>query len=87
MQRRNFIQAASGAVAMPYYVPARAFGANDRVNVGIIGIGGRASWLVKNEEWAGAQIVAVADCWKQRLDEASKLRPDAEKWAKYTDYR
>jgi predicted dehydrogenase len=87
MHRRQFVTSSAGVLGFPYYVPARAFGAGDRVNVGIIGVGGRASWLLKNEEWAGAQIVSIADCWKSRLAEAAKLRPDGEKWGKYTDYR
>ena len=41
LSRRRFVQtaaAASAAVAAPYYVPARAFGANERVITGAIGV-------------------------------------------------
>ena len=62
-------------------------GANDRIRVGFIGAGGRAKWLMKNEQFTGAQIVAVADCWPQRLAELEGIRPDAGDWKRYTHYR
>lgn len=64
-----------------------AIGANDRIRLGFIGAGGRAKWLMKNERFTGAEIVAVADCWPQRLEELAGIRPEAERWTKYTDYR
>ena len=39
MDRRNFI---AGAAA-PLFVPASAFGANDRISYGVIATGGRGS--------------------------------------------
>ena len=44
LSRRRFLQtaaAASAAIAAPYFVPARAFGANERVNLGFIGVKNR----------------------------------------------
>src|SRR5947199_10746007 len=40
VSRRRFLQttaAASSLFAAPYFIPARAFGANERVNLGFIG--------------------------------------------------
>ncbi|MEO8662708.1 MAG: Gfo/Idh/MocA family oxidoreductase [Bryobacteraceae bacterium] len=82
MNRRTFLQAAS-AVALPF---SRAMGANDRIRVGFIGMGGRAKWLI-GYNMPGTEIVAVADCHFPRCFEAAKVRPDAEKWTKYQDYR
>lgn len=68
-------------------VPARVFGANDRIQLGLIGLGGRCKWLVTNEGMPGAQIVSVADCFAPRLDLAAKWVPEGDQWHKYRDYR
>ena len=81
MKRRTFL----GAAAAPAL--ARAVGANDRIRLGFIGLGGRARWLITNEEYPGAEIVAVADCFLPRCYEAAKLREAGERWGKYQDYR
>ena len=57
--RRHFLAAAAAAVAAPYVVPARAFGANDRVNIGYIGCGRRADGL--RGVPGGAHVIALAD--------------------------
>jgi predicted dehydrogenase len=62
-------------------------GANDRINVGFIGLGGRAKWIVTNDGLAGAQIVAVADCFLPRCRAAAQWLPESEKWKQYHDYR
>ncbi|MCC7338288.1 MAG: twin-arginine translocation signal domain-containing protein, partial [Pirellulaceae bacterium] len=45
LARRNFLKSATGlAVSLgtaPYFVPRSAFGANERINTGHIGTGGR----------------------------------------------
>jgi predicted dehydrogenase len=84
MNRRNFLKATAAA---PSFVPSRVFGANDRIRLGFIGLGGRARWLITNEEYPGAEIVAVADCYLPRCYEAAKLREAGERWGKYPDYR
>lgn len=87
MNRRRLLQTAMGVVAFPYIARPAVRGANDRLQIGFIGVGGRAKWLMKNELFVGADITAVADCWQQRLDEAVTLRPEGSKWAKFDDYR
>jgi predicted dehydrogenase len=86
MRRRDFL-GSSAAVAFPFVAPRSVLGANDRIEVGIIGVGGRAKWLIEHEDFGDARIVAIADCFAPRLTEASKLHPQGEKWAKYTEYR
>ncbi|MCW5981507.1 MAG: Gfo/Idh/MocA family oxidoreductase [Bryobacteraceae bacterium] len=83
MDRRSFVQLA----AAPAFVPASAFGANDRIDIGFIGLGGRARWLIEHEEFPGGQIVAVADCMLSQCYEAAKLKPSGERWKKYPGYR
>ena len=43
MRRRDFLRRSAAA---PLFLPARVFGANDRIRVGFIGLGGRARWLL-----------------------------------------
>ena len=81
MTRRELL----GAAAM--YVPARASGANDRIQLGFIGLGGRARWMIKNESFPGAEIVALADCYLPQCSRAAEIKPEGKRWKKYHDYR
>ncbi|HRY51210.1 MAG TPA: Gfo/Idh/MocA family oxidoreductase [Candidatus Paceibacterota bacterium] len=96
MKRRDFLRrsaAATAAIALPTFAPsgvfaaARRLGANDRIQVGFIGVGGRARWIMTKEELPGAQIVAVADCFLPRCDEAASKVAGGDRWKKYQDYR
>ena len=87
MNRRHFLKTSAAAGSFPYVAPPTVLGANDRIQVGIIGLGGRARWLIQHGDFGDARIAAVADCWLPRCAEAAKLHPDGEKWAKYQDYR
>ena len=76
LSRRSFLQtsaAASALFAAPYFVPARAFGANERIVTGHIGVGpqGKVNLkaLLKN-------AAAVCDVDKSRAAEAAKLVTD-----------
>jgi predicted dehydrogenase len=62
-------------------------GANDRIRLGFIGLGGRARWIMTSEGLPGAQVVAVADCYLPRCHEVAKIVPGGEKWSKYQQYR
>ncbi len=86
MKRREFLKSSSAVVtAFPWVAASTVRGANDRINVGFVGVGGRATWLLKNEDFAPHRIKAIADCWAPRLDTAAKLIPGEVE--KYTDYR
>jgi predicted dehydrogenase len=97
MRRRDFLRrgtAAAAAFSIPYYVPSRVLaapdrpGANDRFRVGFIGAGGRARQLMTHEKLdTHADIVAVADCFLPRIDEAAKITPGSEKWKRYQNYQ
>jgi predicted dehydrogenase len=91
--RRKFIKraaATSTALALPTFVPARVLGreglpgANEEILIGFIGTGGRARQLMDQVPEAG-RIVAIADCYKQRLTET--LDQKKAKWSAYQDYR
>ena len=76
--RREFIKksgAAAGA-ALLATTPARVLGANDRVRIGMIGVGGRGQDLLKQVlALPNVQLVAIADIYSRRREEAQKLVP------------
>ena len=91
--RRRFIAQASGlagAVAAPYFVPASVFatptrpGANDRIVLGIIGMGERGNQLLSNIPATGT-VAAVCDA-DSRKTAAASVKHGAS-WAQYSDYR
>jgi predicted dehydrogenase len=66
-RRTFFAGAATAAGAL------RVAAAGDRVRLGLIGCGGRGKHLVHMAQLAGgAEFVAIADAWDQRMDEAEK---------------
>ena len=65
--RRSFLQA-SGLTALS---ASRVWGANDRVQVGGLGTGGRGTYVMRQaKEFGNVEIVALADINKLRLEEA-----------------
>jgi predicted dehydrogenase len=98
MKRRDFLKSTAAATAagigFPYYVPRSVMaapgkpGANDRFKVAFIGVGGRANQLINDQNlFDHADIVAVADCWQQRIEQQAKRTKDSDKWHTYNDYR
>jgi predicted dehydrogenase len=73
--RRDFVkQTALGTAAWLSYPSARVLGANDRVRVGMIGVGARGQELLKQVQGVGnAELVAVADIYTRRHDEAKSM--------------
>lgn len=73
--RREFLATSAVAAAMPSF--ARA--ANEQINVGVIGPGGRGRWLMdRAAKVPGANIVALSDVYDGALGEATKMAPDAD---------
>jgi predicted dehydrogenase len=75
--RRSFLHTSVGAAlwaAKP--ASARVLGANDRMNVGMIGVGGRGSYLLElvlehRKTRPDVEVVAVCDVYRKRLGAAS----------------
>ncbi|MCG3199401.1 MAG: Inositol 2-dehydrogenase/D-chiro-inositol 3-dehydrogenase [bacterium] len=96
VSRRDFIQtAAAGAAAISTWTSAPSIGvagANDRINIGVIGCGsiatshGRKLSEIKDEE--NCAIVACCDIWETRLNEYSQAvkKSFGEEPKKYHDY-
>ena len=84
--RRDFIkQAAIGTAAFMIYPPSRVLGANDRVRVGMIGVGGRGTELLKQVlAVPNAELVAIADTYSRRRSEAKAHAPNIQV---YNDHR
>ncbi len=79
---------AAAAIAAPYFVPSRAFGANERVNVGIIGLGGRARTIVESCNLIpDMNVVAVCDCFKPDMDTFVRVLGKDQNWSTYEDFR
>jgi predicted dehydrogenase len=78
--RRDFLQqAVLGTAAFLAYPPARVLGSNDRVRVGMIGVGNRGQDLLQEVVVArGVQLVAIADVYTRQRDAARKLAPGIE---------
>ena len=78
--RRSFLQAAGVAASS-----ARILGANDRIRLGAIGVGGRGSYLVElARKLKGVELVAFADVYQPRLAEARrKFAPEAREYPAY----
>ena len=75
--RREFLKhAAIGVAALAASPPRSVLGANDRVRVGMIGVGGRGEDLLKQVlQLPNAQLVAIADVYTRRRDAAKQIAP------------
>jgi len=72
LSRRQFLAhttVAAAALGFPAIIPSTAFGANDKISIGCIGIGGRGVHNMRNFLGLdGCRIVAVCDVRKDRRD-------------------
>jgi myo-inositol 2-dehydrogenase/D-chiro-inositol 1-dehydrogenase len=76
ISRRGFI-AGAGAAALSFTVVkpglVRGYGANSKVDLGLIGCGGRGTWIAELfKQHGGYNVVAVADYFKDRTDSAGE---------------
>jgi hypothetical protein len=98
VNRRNFIKSAAavgatfGAAKNVFgkasRAPGRVIGANDTINVGVIGVGGRGNYLASaftrfGETSGACKVVAVSDVYEKRKRAAAeRYKADG-----YLDYR
>jgi predicted dehydrogenase len=75
--RRTFLkQAAMGTAAVLVYPTSTVLGANDRIRVGMIGVGDRGNDLLGQiRSVQGVELVAMADVYSRRRDEAKSKVP------------
>ena len=89
--RRTFLKAAAVGIAAPIFVPQTAFGANETVNIGIVGLGvrGAGEHLPRFAKQSNVKVVALADPDMTRTDAAvAKLEKEfSQKADGYADMR
>jgi predicted dehydrogenase len=72
--RRGFVKQSAAAVAALGFPAINALGANEKLQVGCIGTGGRCRGLMKSlARVANVRLAAVCDVWDVNLNEAKKL--------------
>ncbi len=92
ISRRGFINAsgqAAGAAAISATFPQKVLGANDRIRIGIIGVGGMGGgnhlkWLHSRTQENNIEVGAVADVYERRITRAKSVVPNLKG---YLDYR
>src|SRR5262245_6391695 len=90
LSRREFVKSsalAAGSLSLASVIPANAFGANDRIRIGVIGCGGQGTGhvhsLVKRSAEDNISLVAVSDVYQRRVTRAKGVcQGDG-----YLDYR
>ena len=82
MNRRQFLnKSIRSAASVPLGVaalslaPRRALGANERLNIALIGCGGRGRYVARGIRELGAEISFLCDLHEGRLAEAAKRSP------------
>src|SRR3954453_19253758 len=89
--RRQFIRRttfAAGATALAFPYVGRVLGANDRINVACIGVGGKGDSDSRDAANCGANIVAICDVDKTSLAKKAAEKGDKFSGAKqFSDYR
>jgi predicted dehydrogenase len=83
--RRRFIGTVATGIAGTIASPPSVLGANERVRVGVIGPGDRGMQIAREAAACpNVEIVAFADVYTKRLEQARALAPQA---GAYLDYR
>jgi predicted dehydrogenase len=87
LTRRQFLSrtsAAVGTVTLAFPFVGRVLGANERINIACIGVGGKGDSDSSDAARCGGNIVAICDVDRNTLAKKAKQFPQAKQ---YTDYR
>ena len=86
--RRSFLRTtaagATGLVILGNSLSARGAPASAKLNVALVGVGGRGSWFVDTIPRIGENVVAMCDANQQRAADSFRKLPDV---PKYHDFR
>ncbi|MDE0577263.1 MAG: Gfo/Idh/MocA family oxidoreductase [Opitutales bacterium] len=82
--RRAFLGASASSAFAFTFLPSRVFGANDRLQIAGIGVGGKGKSDFDHASGHG-DVVAACDVDSRRLDVALRKHPKAVKFADYRD--
>src|SRR6266404_3440143 len=82
INRRQLFRSAAAVTAASY---SRIMGANDRINLGLIGCGERGTYVMTVfQKNSSVEVSAVCDVYGERIDKARSKAPDAKS---FTDHR
>ena len=59
--RRSFLKTSAASLTAPLIIPSSAWGANDRITMGFIGMGKQSRGLLGNFLGQNTQVLAVCD--------------------------
>ena len=82
LNRRRFLEGTAAGVAVATFLPARARGANERINIAGIGVGGQGWGDI--QAVGGENIVAVCDVDERRAADAYQKFASAKR---FRDFR
>ncbi len=87
VSRREFLRRtslAAGAAAFTFPYVGRVLGANDRINIACIGVGGKGDSDSRDAKANGGNIVAICDVDQRTLEKKGQVFPQAKR---FQDYR
>ena len=85
LTRRNLLRTAAGAAAVTASSYNRILGANNRIQLGLIGCGGRGRYVMETfTKTDQVEVPAVCDVWPERSQLAKKVAVNAQP---FTDHR
>jgi hypothetical protein len=85
VSRRNFIRVGvAGAAALSFPFVGRVLGANDRINVGCIGVAGKGDSDTDDTARCGGNLAALCDVDERHLEAKGKKYPNAKR---FRDFR
>ncbi len=91
--RRDFLKAGTAALAAPAIVPARVLGLDgaappsETVRIGVIGCGGRASFIKEGRDVKAFRVVAACDIQIDKAEKFARTHAGGAKWGVYDDFR
>ncbi len=83
VNRRQFVAGSAAAIVAPLVISSRAFGANDRLNIAGVGVGGKGRGDLASTS-VGQNVVAICDVDAKALAKSAKQYPHAKT---YGDWR
>jgi predicted dehydrogenase len=85
LPRRSFLRGATTATALTALSYSRVYGANERIQLGLIGAGERGRYDMSNFVKAGnVDVAAVCDVYAVQIDKVKQTAPNAKS---FTDHR
>ncbi|HTX38346.1 MAG TPA: hypothetical protein VME43_25135, partial [Bryobacteraceae bacterium] len=78
LNRRSLLLGASAITAASY---SRIYGANERINLGLIGCGSRGTGDMRNFLQLGVEVTALCDIYGAQLERTRQYAPKAKSFS------